>query len=116
MFAAFFGAQRQHVPQIFIGHKNGGMNPWLFHHLNMGGVWIVRRVMKLYHAAIIHVHAIHHAGRGGDEVEVEFALEPLLNNFQMQQPKEPATEPKAKRGGAFRFKTEARIVQAQLCQ
>ena len=45
-------------------------------------------------------------GRGGDQVEVEFALEPLLDDFQMQQPEEAAAEAEAERGRGFHLEGE----------
>ena len=53
-------------------------------------------------------------GRGGDEVEVEFALEPLLDDLEMQQPEEAAAEAEAQRRRGLGLVFEAGIVEAQL--
>ena len=43
--------------------------------------------------------------RGGDQVEVEFALQPLLDDLQMQQAQEAAAEAEAQRGRGFRSRS-----------
>ena len=54
-----------------------------------------------------------HAGRGGDQVEIELALEPLLNDLHVEQAEKAATEAEAERDGAFRLEEERRIVEPQ---
>ena len=54
----------------------------------------VGRIVQLLHRAVGQMDAIDHAGRGGDEVEVEFALQPLVDDLQMQQPRKPQRKPK----------------------
>ena len=67
-------------------------------------------------AAVGHVDAIDDGRRGRDQVEIEFALQPLLNDFQMQQPQKAAAKAEAQRRGAFRLIGEARIVEMQFAQ
>ncbi len=52
--------------------------------------------------------------RGGDEVEVELALQPLLDDLEVQQAEEAAAEAEAERGGGFHLVGEAGVVEAQL--
>ena len=47
-----------------------------------------------------------HAGGGGDEVEVEFALEALLNDFHVEQAEEAAAEAEAEGDGTFGLEEE----------
>ena len=35
--------------------------------------------------AVAQFHLVDHRGRGRDQVEIELALQPLLDDFQMQQ-------------------------------
>ena len=65
---------------------------------------------------LVQVDAVHHGRRGGDQVEVEFAGQPLLDDLQVQQPQEPAAEAEAQRGGGLRLIVEARVVQPQPAQ
>ena len=53
-------------------------------------------------------------GRGRDEVEVELALEPLLDDLEMQQAEEAAAEAEAERGGGLHLVGEAGVVEPQL--
>ena len=57
-----------------------------------------------------------HAGRGGDQVELVLALQPLLNDLHVEQSQESAAKAEAQRDGAFRLEEEGRIVQPQLLQ
>ena len=49
--------------------------------------------------------------RGRDQVEVELALQPLLDDLQMQQPEEAAAEAEAERGRGLRLVMEAGVVE-----
>jgi hypothetical protein len=51
--------------------------------------------------------AVAHAGRGGDQIDIELALQALLHDFQMQQAEEAAAEAEAQRDGIFRLEAEA---------
>ncbi len=73
-------------------------------------------IVQLLHRAVVQMHAVDDAGRGGDEIEIEFALQPLADDFQMQQAQKSAAEAEAQRGGGFGFVGEARIVQMQLAE
>ena len=57
-----------------------------------------------------------HAGRGGDQVEVVLALQPLLDDLHVQQAEEAAAEAEAQRDRTLRLEEERRIVQPQLLQ
>ena len=55
-----------------------------------------------------------HARRGRDQVQVVLALQPLLDDLQMQQPEKAAAESKTQRNRRLGLEREARIVQPQL--
>ncbi len=114
LLAAFFGAECQHIAQMLIGYENSGVNPWFVHGFNFGNIGVISRVMQLDLAAIGHVQLIDYRWRRGDEIEIKLTLEPFLNNFEMQQPKEAAAKAEAKRIRAFGLETETCIVKAQL--
>ena len=63
--------------------------------------------------AVVEIDVIDDARRGGDELEIELALQPLGDDLQVQEPEEAAAEAEAERGGALRLVGEARIVEAQ---
>ena len=61
-------------------------------------------------------HLVHHGRRGGDQVHVEFALQPLLHDFHVQQAEEAAAEAEAERLRHFRLVLQRGVVQLQLFQ
>jgi hypothetical protein len=61
-------------------------------------------------------HAVEHAGRRCDQVDVELALEPLLHDLHVQQPEEPAPEPEAERSRRLGLEHERRVVEPQLLE
>ncbi len=79
----------------------------LHHVRHVGGV------VQLVDGLVPHVQVVNHAGRSGDEIEVELPLQPLLNDFQMQQTEKAAAEAEAKCRRGFHLITERRVVQAQ---
>ncbi|CNV17779.1 Uncharacterised protein [Salmonella enterica subsp. enterica serovar Bovismorbificans] len=46
---------------------------------------------------------INHGRRSGDQIQIVFAFQTLLNDLHVQQAEEAAAEAKAQRRGAFRF-------------
>ena len=84
--------------------------------LDAAGVGQLRRAVDLLHLAIGRGHAVEHAGRRRDEVLVELALEPLLDDLHVQQAEEAAAEAEAERGRRFRLEEERGVVQPQLLE
>ena len=64
--------------------------------------------------AIGQFDLVDHRWRGGDEIEIEFSGETLLDDLEVQKPQEPAAEAKAQRCRGFHFEREAGIVETQL--
>ena len=81
--------------------------------IDLDDVRHVGRIVHLDDRAVVHMQMIDDARRGRDEIEIEFALEPLGDDLEMQQPEEAAAEAEAQRRGAFRFEREACIVEAK---
>ena len=61
------------------------------------GIRELRRIVDLDHLAVGQRHAIADAGRGGDQVDLEFALQALLDDLHVKQPEEAAAEAEAER-------------------
>ena len=59
------------------------------------------------HLAVGLVHAVLDAGGGGDEGEVELALEALLDDLHVQQAEEAAAEPESERTRRLRRVADA---------
>ena len=60
------------------------------------------------------MHLVDHARRGRDQIEIEFAVQPLMDDFEMQQAEEAAAEAEAERGGCFHFIAKTRVIETEL--
>ena len=71
-------------------------------------LWIgpARGIVDFDELAVGQRDLVAHAGSGGDEVEVVFAFEALLNDFHVEQAEESAAEAEAERDGGFRLEEE----------
>ena len=64
----------------------------------------------------VRVHAVLHRRRGGDEAQVELALEALADDLHVQQAEEAAPEAEAERARRLGLVGERRVVEAQLLE
>ena len=74
----------------------------------------LRRVVDVQHRAVGARDFVDHGRRAGDQVELVFALEPLLHDVHVQQPQETAAEAEAQRGRDFRLVVQRRVVELEL--
>src|SRR4026209_853118 len=74
----------------------------------------VCRIVELLDCAVGEIDAIDDAWRRRDQVDVEFALEPLADDLEMEEAEKTAAEAKAERGRGLHLIGEARIVEAEL--
>ena len=105
--------------EVFVGRVDHRLDPRLVDLLDPAGIGIVGRVVQHRSRArrrscFAQLDAVDHRRRGGDQIEVVFAGQALLDDFQVQQAQEAAAEAKAERGAAFHFEAEAGVVEAQL--
>ncbi len=77
------------------------------------GIGHVGRIVQFDLRPVGELDPVDDRGRGRDEVEVELALEPLLDDLEVEEPEEAAAEAEAERGRGLHFVTEARVVEAQ---
>jgi hypothetical protein len=66
-----------------------------------------------YSRSIGQVQVIDHRWRGGDQVDFVFALQPVADDLQMQQPQEAAAETEPQRRRGLHLVAEAGVVQGQ---
>ena len=59
---------------------------------------------------------VDHRRRGGDEVEVIFAGQPLLDDLEVEEAEEAAAEAEAERGAGLHLEAERGVVEAQLVE
>ena len=77
------------------------------------GIRHVGRVVQFDLGLVGERDLVDDRGGCGDEVEVELALEPLLDDLEVQEPEEAAAEAEAERGRSLHLVGEARIVEAE---
>ena len=74
------------------------------------------RVLHHDHFAVVLHDLVDHARRGGDQVLVELALQPLLHDLHVQQAQEAAAKAEAQCLAHFGLVVQRRIVELELLQ
>jgi len=67
------------------------------HHLDVVGVRHVHRIVDLVFFAVRRLYFVDDRRRGRDQVEIEFARQPLLDDLEVQEAEEAAAEAEAER-------------------
>ena len=116
LHAAFFLAQLQHAAHRILRRDDHRGQDGLLDSLNRSGRRKFRGVVDFQDVARGRRDAILHARRGGDEVDIEFALEPLLNNLHVQQAEKAAAKAESQRDGIFRLVKKCGVVELQLAE
>src|SRR5581483_2978680 len=110
---ALFFHQGENSADIFFVGQDGGEDDRLFHF----GDFILRRpargIVNFDDFAVGLVDLVADAGSGGDEIEIEFALQSLLNDLHVEQAEKAAAEAKSQGHGTFRLEKERSVVQAE---
>src|SRR6267154_1917326 len=114
LVAAAVLAQLEHAAEIFVGGQDGGADPGLVDFLDLDHIRHVDRIVNFDLLPVGQRHPVDDRRRRGDQVEVEFALQPLLDDFEVQQPEKAAAEAEAERRARLHLVGEARVVEAQL--
>jgi hypothetical protein len=112
--AAAVLAELQDRPEIFVGHIDGRLDPRLLYEGDMVGVGPVGRIVDLARRSVAQDHLVDHARRGGDQVEVVFAGQPLLDDLEVEQAEEAAAEAEAQCRRRLHLEAERRVVEAKL--
>ena len=116
LLATFLRAELQDIAEVLVRNQDRRPDPGLLHRLNAALVRPVHGVVQLDVPPVGKAEAIDHAGRRGHQVEIEFALEALLNDLEVEKPQASAPESQAEGSARFRFVVERGIVQVQLRQ
>ena len=116
LHAALLDAQGDHVAQVVLGHQDGGAADRFAHFLDRRQVRELGRVVDVDDLAVLLHDLEDHRGRGGDQVQVVFALQALLDDLHVQHAEEAATEAEAQGFGAFRLVLQRRVVEGQFLQ
>ena len=86
----------------------------LLHVLDFGDRRQVRGVVHEELGAVRLVHAVGDGGRRRDDVEVELALDALLNDLHVEKPQKAAAEAEAERDGVVGLEGQGRVVELEL--
>ena len=115
--AAAVLAELEDGAEIFVGDVDGGVDPRLLDARcalasgQSAGLWI-----SIDLAAVAQVDFVDNARRGGDEVEVVFAGQPLLDDLEVEEAEEAAAEAEAERGAGLHLEAEGGVVEAELVE
>ena len=109
-------AQVHDAAHILRGRDDGGPDKGLLRQLDLRGIGVVEGVVDHGDGAVGAGDPVDHAGGGGDEVQVEFPLQPQLDDLHMQQAQEAAPEAEAQSHGALRLIAQRGVVELELLQ
>ncbi len=114
--AAALLAQLHDVPHILAGGINVRVRDRLLRKGDGGGVRVIRGVVDRNRLPVRFRDMIHHARRGRDQVQMVFALQPLLHHLHVEKAQKAAPKAEAQRGGGLRLERERGVVELQPLQ
>ena len=106
-----FGLAELHGSTNIFGGNNDGCFDNGFPHFPEFPAGPVGGVVHNEFTAVFGNYAVVHGRRGGNEVQVEFALESVTGDFHVQKSQESASEPKPEGDGGFGFEGERGVVK-----
>ncbi len=116
LHAALLDAERDDIAQILLRQQHMTLGDRLAQLFDIVQRRQLRGAVDIDDFAASSLHFVHYGRRGGDQIEIVFALQALLNDLHMQQTQEAAAEAEAERGRAFRLIEQRGVVQAQLAE
>ena len=116
VLAAPLGAERHDHADVITRDHDPRLHVRLFHVVDHPSGGHQRGVLDERHLAVGRVDLVLDARHGGDEVEVELALEPFLHDLHVQQPEESTTESEAERRGRLGLVLERGVVELELLE
>ena len=99
---------------MLVGRYDRGLDPRLFHRLDLHRVGIVGGIVQLHRRAVGHLHLVDDRRCGRDEVEIELALQPLLHDLEMEQTQKATAEAEAQGRAGLGLEMERGVVEAEL--
>ena len=109
--SALFFHQLEDAANIFFVREDGRHNHRLFDFRDLTLRRPFRRIINVDHLRVSKRDLVTHARGGGNEVKIELTLQPLLNDFHVEQAEEAAAEAESKRHRAFRLEEKRRIIE-----
>ena len=90
-------AQVHDRPGVLGGRQDGGTEHRLVDMVEVGGLGELARVVHVDRGPVGQMGQVRDRGGGGDQGEVELALQALADDLHVQQAEEPAAEPETER-------------------
>ena len=109
-------AQLHDRARVLARRDDGGLEHGLVDVVDAAGVGQLGRVVDVDLGAVGQEGPVGDAGRGGDEREVELALEALAHDLHVKQAEEAAAEPEAEGVGGLGLEGEAGVVELELLE
>src|ERR1700694_2389460 len=114
--AAALLAQFHHRPDVVGRNDDGQLHKRLRDRLDCGRVGHQGRIVDLDDPAALELHPVLDGQRRRDEVELELALQALLDDLEVQKPEEPAAEAKAERSRVLGLEGQRAVVELELLE
>ena len=114
--AALLLAEVHQAAHVFVGGVEVDVHERLLLLDDGGRVRIAGRVVDHLDRAVVQGQAVADAGGGGDDVEVELALQTLGDDLHVEQAEEAAAEAEAQSRTGLHLKGQGGVVQLQLFQ
>ena len=115
-FAPPLLAQVHDISHILLGRDQADLGVGLFRQLNLHGVRVVQGGVDHQGLAVCLGHPVDNVGSRGNEVQIVFPLQALLDDFHVQKPQKAAAEAEAQGNGAFQLIAHGGVVEFQLFQ
>ena len=109
-------AEFHYGPDKLAGHHDFRAYHRLLHMLDQRGIRQVGRICQFHDFPVCLVYFIDYARRRGHQIQIIFPFQPLLNDFQMQQPQKSAAESKSQSHRGLRLILQGRVIELQLLQ
>ena len=116
LYAAFFDTQGDDVAQKLLRQQHVTLRDWLAQLLNIVQRRQLRRAVDVDNLFRGGFDFIDYRRRRGDQIQIVFTLQALLDDLHMQKTQEAAAETEAQRRRAFRLIEQRSIVEAQFAQ
>ena len=104
------------IAHILVGGDDGHLHIRLLSVLDHRWVGVIVGVIHLDHAAVSLIDMVNNTGQGGDQIQVELPLQPLLDDLHMKHSQKAAAEAEAQGHGALRLEGQGGVVELELFQ
>ena len=104
------------IAHILVGSDDGDLHIGLLGMLDDGGIGVIVGVIHLDQGAVGLIHMVNDGGEGGDQVQIELPLQPLLDDLHVQHAQKAAAEAEAQGHGALRLKGQGSVVELEFFQ